>query len=46
MNWFRDIFIKRKLMATIAIVGTVASLLVAGRVAGDELITHPHALKP
>jgi hypothetical protein len=34
-------FIKRKLMATIAVVSSVASLHIAGRFAGDELITHP-----
>lgn len=44
MNWFRDIFIKRKLMATIAVVSTLASLLIAGRFAGDELIMHPHTM--
>ena len=42
MNWFWDIFIKRKLLATSAVVRTVASLLVAGGFVGAngwEVIT-------
>jgi len=44
MNWFRDIFIKRKLLATIAVVSTVALLPVSGGFVSHEMITPPKTM--
>ena len=44
MNWFRDIFNKCKLIATIAVVSTVGLLPVSGGFEGHEMITHPKTM--
>ena len=44
MTRFQDIFIKRKLRATIAVVRTVGLLLVSGGFVGSELITCPQTM--
>lgn len=44
MNWFQDIFFRRKLTATLAGVRTIALLPVAGGFVGLEMITPPRAL--
>lgn len=44
MNWFQDIFFRRKLTATLAGVRTIALLPVAGGFVGHEMIMPPRTM--